>query len=102
MTESCWACAVCGSGPSTPYSAPTPMSAKPSASRPAILRRIFVRALSFLVICAATSGVVRTRRVGGLVGSLHEVDHGEQTDPDDVDEVPVVRHDDRRRGLGRR
>ena len=42
---------------------------------------------------------------GGRHGSLEEVDGGEQPDPDDVDEVPVVRDDDRagrlRRGVNR-
>src|SRR5678815_457286 len=32
--------------------------------------------------------------------SSDEVDDGEQRDPHDVDEVPVVRHDDRGGGLG--
>src|SRR3954453_2312217 len=33
--------------------------------------------------------------------STDEIDDGEQADPDDVDEVPVVRHDDRGGGLSR-
>src|SRR6186713_2749730 len=34
-----------------------------------------------------------------VVTSLDHVDDEEQADPDDVDEVPVVRGDDRARGL---
>src|SRR4029453_4663263 len=35
-------------------------------------------------------------------GSLEQVDRGEEGDPDDVDEVPVVRRDDGADGLGMR
>ena len=54
---------------------------------------------------AERSGSGGARRVlaGVLVesrcGLLDEVDGGEQADPDDVDEVPVVRHDDGADGL---
>src|SRR3954452_12981642 len=51
----------------------------------------------------------RTANVEGLTNPLSsvewssdEVDDGEQADPDDVDEVPVVGHDDRRCRLGGR
>src|SRR4051794_13729111 len=36
---------------------------------------------------------------GDVFGLLQQVDRGEQTDPHDVDEMPVVRHDDRADGL---
>src|ERR1700710_2578459 len=35
------------------------------------------------------------------VPSADQIDRCEQPDPDDVDEVPVVRHNDRRRRLSR-
>jgi len=56
-----------------------------------------VRPFSLLIsfgVGAGLKGVVRNAQV-----LANQVNHREQADPDDIDEVPVVRHDDRRGGL---
>ena len=48
----------------------------------------------------SSCGVGRSDQVGGWMGSLQQVDHDEQGDPHDVDEVPVVGRHDGAGGLG--
>src|SRR6185312_6553654 len=95
------ACATLAAGVSATYAPPATSSPMPSAAAPAIRRRNRVRGPlpasgrgvgggGVVVVIGASS---RPRR------SADEVDDGEQADPDDVDEVPVIRHDDRRGGL---
>jgi hypothetical protein len=38
--------------------------------------------------------VVRCENARGIFSLLDQVDRGEEADPDDIDEVPVVGHDD--------
>src|SRR3954468_24288187 len=58
------------------------------------------RAGSGVVVIGAPSPPWRSWSVWSASwASSDEVDDGEQPDPHDVDEVPVVRHDDRGRGL---
>src|SRR6187401_1845358 len=83
-----WACATCGAGVRAVYSNAQDMRPKPSASTPETRRRKRVR--------GPRGDEVVTSRPRS---SADEVDDGEQPDPHHVDEVPVVRHDDRGGGL---
>src|SRR6516162_11575822 len=64
---------------------PSRTTAYPAAGR---LRSAVIQLTCFL-------GFGWTDATGSAGASVDEVDGGEQADPDDVDEVPVVGHDDR-------
>src|SRR6478735_6473659 len=75
-----------------------PVRNRPSISRMAIAAGCRRRAASEFTVRSC-----RLVRFGGRgrlwLGSLQDVDHDEQGDPHDVDEVPVVGGDDRAGGL---
>src|SRR3954452_13281327 len=86
--------------------ASAPATRRCSLLRPRPHRRLDERAGSSdsgvgpgVVVIGAPSPPWRSWSVAPSASS-DEVDDGEEPDPHDVDEVPVVRHDDRGGGLG--
>src|SRR5690606_1676011 len=92
--------AVAGSGVSAAYA--TPVKIRARSRRTTGADRCLLLAASAFTVLVSLSSVGGGQGAGRCSGSdeeLEEVDDEEHPDPDDVDEVPVVGHDDGAGGL---